>query len=195
VIALLACRGQHRHVVGNEHALRRHWRQRAQHAVQHRLHTEYLDRHTLELDERGHLRMAREQCTELGERRDRVLRELVAEALELEHMKGLEFLARVAVDHALGATQPVQGAVVEQHRHPVGAQLHVHLDIARAGADRRFDADQRVLGIVQWIAAVGDQFRDVHLEALLLNYARPLYHFGDAVESRRWMPPGGSCYA
>jgi hypothetical protein len=111
--------------------------------------------------------MAREQCAEFGECRERILRELVTEALELEHVQGLELLARVTMDHALRATQPVEGAVVEQHRHLVGAQLHIHLDVTRAGADRGLDADQCVFWIVQCITAMRDQLRDIHIDVLL----------------------------
>ena len=127
-------------------------------ASQHGLAAETPQARTLDLDECSDALPAG-QCVQHLDQRGRVrVGEALPEARGLADRHLGERRPVQVVDHVGPPADALEVGVVQQHRHVVGGELHVELEVPHAEFDRRRERLQGVLGKLDRVTAVRDDF-------------------------------------
>ena len=84
-----------------------------------------------------------------------------AEAHDLGHFHLLKLRGRHVEDTAGHASRALQARIVNDHRHAVGRQLNVELQLLQSQVERRLEGRQRVFGKFAGVTAVGDELERV----------------------------------
>jgi hypothetical protein len=106
-----------------------------------------------------------EQIRQFAQERDPNAREAMTEPLVLVDLDAQHFVERHVQHALLNASRAPEIGIVREDRDAVLGQLHIALQVARPGFDRRPQTGKRVLGVAQGIAAMRDKLGrlDAHI--------------------------------